>query len=664
MKRLLTTAKAKTVVNLLVLCALAVFALPANSYAATMPHEVLEAIKTNYPDGLPRYLTPEEQQWLAEHPEIEALEAPAVGPLAAPPAGTVHAPAEYEPVYGILVAWEPGSYTALLRDLVVGVTTDPNMNSLVFIVVLDASQEATCRSTLTSAGADLDRVRFIYYNLDTVWIRDYGPRYILGDNAPAIIDHKYNRTRVADDAFPTACQTSTVPFPLVEPLYHLGGNTDANSLIHGGGNFHCFSNGDGFSSTLVVDENPTRTQAEIIQLFHDYFNANETIYTRLPSSIDSTGHIDMWLLPLGNNKVLVSEFASGTGKTITDAGANDLISRGYTVYRTPAWFSSYHYTYTNATIVNKKVFISKFGGSYTSQDANALAVYTSAMPGYTITQLDCASIIQAAGAVHCVMKHVYLPTPWGEALKPNGGESLMPGQSYQIKWIANDDVGITSVDLYYSTNGGTSYPYTIATGEPHDGYYTWTVPNTPSTLCRIKVVVHDGDGHTAEDTSNANFTITAPDTTPPTPNPMTWATVPTATDSTTITMTATTATDATTPPVMYYFECTTDGSKSSSWQTSTTYVASGLTPSTLYSFRVKARDSAPALNETGWSSTLSATTLAPQVIFVAAGAVANSSSAITPALPSGIATGDILLLFLETANQGITISNSNGGTWY
>ena len=124
-----------------------------------------------------------------------------------------------------------------------------------------------------------------------------------------------------------------------------------------------------------------------------------------------------------------------------------------------------------------------------------------------------------------------------------------------------------------------------------------------------------------------NFT-TVPDTTPPTPNPMTWATVPTATGSTTITMTATTATDNT-PPVQYYFECTTDGSKSSSWQTSTTYVATGLTPSTLYSFRVKARDSATVPNETGWSSTQSATTLEPQVTFVAAGTAASGTGTIT-----------------------------------
>jgi hypothetical protein len=97
---------------------------------------------------------------------------------------------------------------------------------------------------------------------------------------------------------------------------------------------------------------------------------------------------------------------------------------------------------------------------------------------------------------------------------------------------------------------------------------------------------------------------------PPTP-PVTWATVPTATGSTSITMTATTATDST-PPVEYYFECTDHGDANSNWQTSPTYVATGLTPSTLYTFWVRARDSVtPVPNETGWSDPASATTDAP-----------------------------------------------------
>ncbi len=58
-----------------------------------------------------------------------------------------------------------------------------------------------------------------------------------------------------------------------------------------------------------------------------------------------------------------------------------------------------------------------------------------------------------------------------------------------------------------------------------------------------------------------------------------------------------------------------------------------------------------------------ATALPPSVTFVAAGTAASGTSTISPALPSGIAVNDILLMFIETANQASSISNQNGGTW-
>jgi hypothetical protein len=100
----------------------------------------------------------------------------------------------------------------------------------------------------------------------------------------------------------------------------------------------------------------------------------------------------------------------------------------------------------------------------------------------------------------------------------------------------------------------------------------------------------------------------APDTTPPSPNPMTWATVPYATGSTSIAMVATTATD--TSGVEYYFDETSGnpGGTDSGWQSGTSYTDTGLSPSTQYCYRVQARDLSPNQNATAWSTTQCATT--------------------------------------------------------
>ncbi len=303
----------------------------------------------------------------------------------------------------MLIRW--GSYNALLTEFVVGVTAaDTYPTTKVHVLVEHAAQESNAYAILDGAGAVMSNVEFITYDSDSVWIRDYGPQFTYEDDNRTIIDHTYNRpTRPNDNAFSEFLATLWG-----EPIYDLG-------LIRGGGNFQVLSNGEGFSSDLALDPDEDGideyTEAEIKQAYVDYMNVDVTLYERLPDSIDATGHIDMWLIPLSETDFIVSEFAGGTGKTITDAGAADLVSRGYNVYRTPAWSTgTAHYTYANAAIVNNKVFIPWYSG-YDTENAIALSTYQTAMPGHTIVQVDTSSIISDAGAIHCVMKHVHVATP-------------------------------------------------------------------------------------------------------------------------------------------------------------------------------------------------------------------------------------------------------------
>lgn len=105
------------------------------------------------------------------------------------------------------------------------------------------------------------------------------------------------------------------------------------------------------------------------------------------------------------------------------------------------------------------------------------------------------------------------------------------------------------------------------------------------------------------------FDADANDTDPPTPDPMTWATVPYATGAYSIAMVATTASDAS--GVEYYFDCTTTGGHDSDWQPGTFYEDTVLDPETEYCYQVKARDKSANQNETGWSTPLECATTDP-----------------------------------------------------
>jgi agmatine/peptidylarginine deiminase len=268
----------------------------------------------------------------------------------------------------------------------------------VWIVVSGGNQQQSAENVLEGGGADLAHVHFLAADSDSVWIRDYGPRFIEHEGLPAIVEHVYNRPRPDDDDIPIA-----VGAAWDEPVYEL-------PLVHGGGNFHLFRDRDAFMTRLVVNENPGVGEAEIIEDFRAYEGLNLTLFDPFPTSYDSTQHIDMWMLPLADRKVLIGEYdpaeGGGVPNAVTEAAAEELASRRYTVYRTPGWndFGT-HYTYTNSVIVNQVVLICRFDG-YEKENAEALATYQEAMPDHAIVAVDCSDIIQLAGAMHCIVMHV------------------------------------------------------------------------------------------------------------------------------------------------------------------------------------------------------------------------------------------------------------------
>jgi predicted outer membrane repeat protein len=89
------------------------------------------------------------------------------------------------------------------------------------------------------------------------------------------------------------------------------------------------------------------------------------------------------------------------------------------------------------------------------------------------------------------------------------------------------------------------------------------------------------------------------ETTPPKPNPMTWASSPRSAGLNSITMRATAARDNSSTQIEYYFECVSGGGHNRDWDPNTTYTDTGLNLGQPYGYHVKARDAKH--NETLWS---------------------------------------------------------------
>jgi hypothetical protein len=87
---------------------------------------------------------------------------------------------------------------------------------------------------------------------------------------------------------------------------------------------------------------------------------------------------------------------------------------------------------------------------------------------------------------------------------PNGAENWETDSLHDITWTSQGIVG--EVKIEYSTNNGTSWTTIIST-TANDGIHAWTVPDTPSNNCLVRVSETDGD---PVDTSNAIFSIVIP----------------------------------------------------------------------------------------------------------------------------------------------------------
>ncbi|MBN2619514.1 T9SS type A sorting domain-containing protein [candidate division WOR-3 bacterium] len=90
---------------------------------------------------------------------------------------------------------------------------------------------------------------------------------------------------------------------------------------------------------------------------------------------------------------------------------------------------------------------------------------------------------------------------------PNGGEIWYCDTTYKVEWDSDDNVGIDSIDIHLSLDGGVTYPVLVVHIEGDDSTYDWIIPDTTSEICKIRVTGYDVAGLTTIDESDSVFII-------------------------------------------------------------------------------------------------------------------------------------------------------------
>ena len=214
-----------------------------------------------------------------------------------------------------------------------------------------------------------------------------------------------------------------------------------------------------------------------------------------------------------------------------------------------------------------------------------------------IFRLSKAAGVDLRPLIHCWGVHPEDPAALQQAIIDEG---LPPSPLFHARILHYKDI-IPGNNAEFWDHYTTIYPSQPAGGNPNYQYGWYNV---------WKNIYDESHGTAAKNAMQDLIDLYYdPDLTAPTPDPLTWAAVPTAINDHSITMTASIATDDLNA-VEYNFICTDGGGNDSGWQSSNTYIDTGLLALTQYTYQVLARDTSNNGNQTAPTVTASAITTA------------------------------------------------------
>jgi agmatine/peptidylarginine deiminase len=302
-----------------------------------------------------------------------------------PPVGKIRSLGEWEASDAVMTLWTNPSWIRALAE-----------RGPVKLFADDAAGVDWWKSWLSRNNIPQSTISYLVVPTDSIWIRDYGPWFILnGKGAFGIVDTVYNRPRRLDDLVPQA-----IGKMLNLPVYKSG-------LVHTGGNYYNDGVGGGFSSTLVFTENSQLSSDEVKGRMHDFLGIER--YTTSPLAPRITiEHIDTFGKLVAPDTWVFSEFPAGSKYRADSERMVELLKTlkspygtPYKIFRMPMSSKSgsgeNYKAYINSFISNKALYFPTYNSE---TDEQAKAVYQAALPGYEIVGVDSGGT-EWGDSVHC-----------------------------------------------------------------------------------------------------------------------------------------------------------------------------------------------------------------------------------------------------------------------
>jgi len=325
----------------------------------------------------------------------------------------IRSPAEFETIKELIITWPKknpkldGGY--IQESYYIDIINATEDATKINIVVNNNFIKNRVTSKLKENNISLTNITFTVIYTNSIWVRDYGPFFIEKNNKLSIVDFHYYRkiilSRPFDDLFPT----------IFGIKYGIDFNFLPNFLTTlQGGNFMSDGSGTGLVADRIFNnDNPKLNQELTKNLIKHFLGLDKLIV--LKSQIikvsmggDETGHIDMYAKLIDKDKIIVAKWfdSKDINCQILEENVETLKNLGYNITRIPILRNPNNekiiWTYTNSLIINgtsKNIVLVPIYN--TSEDQIALSIYEKAMPNYEIRAINCETIIDYYGAIHC-----------------------------------------------------------------------------------------------------------------------------------------------------------------------------------------------------------------------------------------------------------------------
>jgi agmatine deiminase len=399
---------------------------------------------------------------------------------APPPFAKLRTMAEWEEVSQVMVAWR--GYESVLTEIIRAAREECE----VVVVCNSETDRIAAQTALTNANVDLSsNVNLLVAPVNTIWSRDYGPQNVYANDVDSLllVDWIYNRNRPKDD---TLALRFAAEYNL--PLYRT--LTAPYDLVNTGGNFMSDGCGTGFASDLIFRNNDQTANGEgsnpndlfgtsnhdettINDIMSDFMGINRYIkMEELP--FDGIHHIDMHMKLLDEETLLIGKYPDGVsdGPQI-EANLQFVLSNHLSVFGTPyrvvrlnmpptngqypplANAPARYPTYINALFVNKSLIMPSY--NQTALNNAARDTMEKYLPGYNIVQVNCNSIIDLGGAVHCITKEIGSRDPLRFVHQSVKQADNGQPDTYKLRALVQHKSGIEQVQARYRVQPATEW---------------------------------------------------------------------------------------------------------------------------------------------------------------------------------------------------------------